>query len=72
MNLLVSACLLGVECRYRGDSCRNEAVIKLRNQYNLIPVCPEQLGGMPTPRNPVELKNERVFDRDGHEFTEQF
>jgi uncharacterized protein YbbK (DUF523 family) len=49
MNILVSACLLGVRCRYSGDGCENTAVAALREKHHLIPVCPEQLGGMPTP-----------------------
>lgn len=72
MNILVSACLLGVRCRYSGDGCENTAVAALREKHHLIPVCPEQLGGMPTPRAPAELKNGRVRDREGHDFTEQF
>ena len=47
-NILVSACLLGVSCRYDGKSKANEAVLALRDRYNLIPVCPEVFGGLPT------------------------
>lgn len=72
MNILVSACLLGVECRYSGDGLLNPDVYKLKEKHNLIPVCPEQLGGLPTPRNPVEIKNGKVYDKNQKEFTEQF
>ena len=47
-KLLVSACLLGCRCRYDGGCCPDERVLKLRGKYELIPVCPEQLGGLPT------------------------
>ncbi|MGB8451327.1 MAG: DUF523 domain-containing protein [Anaerocolumna sp.] len=72
MNILVSACLLGVDCRYCGTGLFNGAVYKLRNNHNLIPVCPEQLGGMTTPRNPVELVDGLAVDKDHNNFTEQF
>lgn len=52
---LVSACLLGVNCRHDEENCRNEKVIKLSKEEKLLPVCPEQLGGLPTPRKPSKL-----------------
>lgn len=72
MNILVSACLLGVDCRYCGTGLYNEAVSKLRNNHNLIPVCPEQLGGLTTPRIPVELKDGKAIDKEKNEVTKQF
>ena len=51
-KLLVSACLLGTPCRYDGKSKKNEAVCALAERFELIPVCPEVLGGLPTPRTP--------------------
>jgi len=51
-TILVSACLLGLRCCYNGCNNTNQAVIKLREKYVLIPVCPEQLGGLQTPRPP--------------------
>lgn len=72
MNILVSACLLGVDCRYCGTGLPNEAVLKLRNNHNLIPVCPEQLGGLTTPRIPVELKDGKAFDKENNDVTRQF
>ena len=53
-NLLISACLLGVECKYSGGSnaLPEETIEKLRTRYRLIPVCPETAGGLPTPRDP--------------------
>lgn len=72
MNILVSACLLGVDCRYCGTGLPNEAVLKLRNNHNLIPVCPEQLGGLTTPRIPVELKDGKAIDKEHNDVTKQF
>ena len=53
-NILVSACLLGVNCRYDGGNGLQEGLMGLMETYSLIPVCPEQLGGMETPREPAE------------------
>jgi uncharacterized protein YbbK (DUF523 family) len=72
MNILVSACLLGVDCRYCGTGLPNEAVLKLRNNHNLIPVCPEQLGGLTTPRIPVELKDGKAINKENNDVTKQF
>ena len=54
-NVLVSACLLGVSCRYDGKSGERKEILELMKEYNFIPVCPEQLGGMETPREPSEI-----------------
>ena len=51
----MSACLLGVRCRYDGESRRSEEVVSRLRHIHTIPVCPEQLGGLPTPRAPCEL-----------------
>ena len=59
-KLLVSACLLGTPCRYDGKSKKNEAVCALAEQFELIPVCPEVLGGLPTPRTPSERRGARA------------
>ncbi len=70
--VLVSACLLGVCCRYDGGHNRNEQVIALKDRFRLIPVCPEQLGGLPTPRIPSEIRDGSVFAEDGTDVTENF
>lgn len=72
MNLLVSACLLGVNCRYCGDGKVSADVLALRQNCGLIPVCPEQLGGLPTPRPPVEISGGRAMDCGGNDRTEAF
>lgn len=71
-NILVSACLLGTPCRYDGASKPNAKVIALSEKYNLIPVCPEVAGGLPTPRTPSEIVGERVLMRDGRDVTENY
>ncbi|MBR5428243.1 MAG: DUF523 domain-containing protein [Clostridia bacterium] len=71
-TLLVSACLLGCPCRYDGKSVPNEKVLALREKYHLVPVCPEQLGGLPTPREPSERVGSRVKTKSGADFTQQF
>lgn len=70
--ILVSSCLLGCQCRYKGDGCRNERVLKLAEHHTLIPVCPEQMGGLETPRNPSERVNDKVLSNAGRDVTEQF
>lgn len=54
--ILVSACLAGVNCRYDGDNNYNEKIMDLVKKGEAILVCPEQLGGLSTPRNPSEIK----------------
>ena len=70
--ILVSACLLGVPCRYDGASKPVPAVLALRERYELIPVCPEVLGGLPTPRTPSEIVGERVLMQSGRDVTENY
>lgn len=72
MNILVSACLLGINCRYDGNNCLNNKVIKLKEKYNLIPICPEQLGGLTTPRSPSEIVNDKLCSIKGDDVTEQY
>ena len=55
MKVVISACLLGVRCRYDGGDSRNETAIKQKETYQLIPVCPEEAGGLSTPRPPAEI-----------------
>lgn len=71
-NILVSACLLGTPCRYDGKSKPCERVIALKDTYNLIPICPEVMGGLPTPRVPSEICGERVLMKDGRDVTENY
>ena len=72
MKLLVSACLLGVRCRYDGGSKPCPQAARLIKEHTLIPVCPEQLGGLPTPRPPAELQGKEVVNRKGEKVTEAY
>ena len=60
---IVSACLCGIPCRYDGESREDPELMELVARGEAIPVCPEQLGGLPTPRIPAELNGsgELVF-----------
>jgi uncharacterized protein YbbK (DUF523 family) len=79
---LVSACLIGVNCRYDGENKPNDKVIKLLKDEELIPICPEQLGGLPTPREPSGIVSgsgedviddkSRVYNAEGEDVTENF
>ncbi|MGN0493459.1 MAG: DUF523 domain-containing protein [Acutalibacteraceae bacterium] len=71
-KILVSACLLGAACRYDGQSKPDEGVIALKDKYALIPVCPELLGGLSTPRIPCEIKGGRVINRAGEDKTSEY
>lgn len=71
-KLLVSACLLGENCKYSGGNNYSPAVAALGERYELIPVCPEVLGGLPTPRVPSERTGEQVMGRDGTDVTAAF
>ena len=72
--LLISECLLGVACRYDGRSVPLpvETLSRLRSHYMLIPVCPEQLGGLKTPRAPSERCAGRVVSKHGEDVTAQY
>jgi uncharacterized protein YbbK (DUF523 family) len=69
---LCSACLLGINCRYDGKVIPNGKVIKLAQKEGFIPVCPEQLGGLSTPRKPAEQRGEKVITISGTDVTRNF
>lgn len=70
--VLVSACLLGENCKYTGGNNRNEAVCRYLAERDPIPFCPEQAGGLPTPRLPSEIRQGRVYAQDGRDVTAEF
>ena len=74
MKLLVSACLLGVACRYDGASkgLSEDVFRALMARHTLVPVCPEQLGGLPTPRDASERQGSRVVMRSGRDVTDAY
>ncbi len=82
MKVVISACLLGVRCRYDGGDSRNEIAIEQKETSELIPVCPEEAGGLPTPRPPAEIVGgdgdavldgkAKVMTADGVDVTEAY
>ncbi len=80
--ILISACLLGVDCKYNGKNNFKEEIINHFKDKNIVPVCPEQLGGLSTPRLPAEIKGgdgkdvlagcAKVIRVDGVDVTEEF
>lgn len=71
-SILVSACLLGINCKYSGGNNYCPAVEALREKYTLVPVCPEQLGGLPTPRPPAERQGNAVVNNQRIDVTAQY
>ncbi len=72
MRILVSACLMGVGCRYDGKSNQLPQLEQLMKQHTCIPVCPEIFGGLPTPRVPAERQSSKIMTQDGQDVTQQF
>ena len=72
MKILVSACLLGVQCRYDGTGALTEGIKKLMEEHMLIPVCPEIMGGLATPRDPAERSGDKVVTKNGADVTENY
>ena len=72
MNVLISRCLLGINCRYDGKNNKIENLKEKFPQINFIDVCPEVDSGMKTPRKPCEIKNSKVINIDGEDFTKNF
>jgi len=82
MKILVSACLLGTNCKYNGGNNLTPGLLELFKEHTLIPVCPEQLGGLATPRKPSEIQdgdgsevlagNSLVLNNEGKDLTREF
>ena len=70
--LLVSSCLLGAPCRYNGSSVPFSLAGKVLQTFEVIAVCPEQLGGLPTPRPPSEKVGNKVITQAGSDVTKAF
>mgnify|MGYP001374528869 FL=1 len=71
-NVLISACFLGVYCRYDGKNNSLKRLEELMDKYNLIPVCPEIMGGLGIPREPAEIFEDKVVNSSGENVTEFF
>lgn len=72
MKILVSACLLGENCKYNGGNNKNDNVIKLGEKHTLIPICPECMAGLHIPRVPSEIRNGSVYSKNGDDLTNEF
>lgn len=72
MKIMVSACLLGENCKYNGRNNRNEKVLEFIKGHEVIAVCPEVMGGLPTPRVPAEIVNGIVTNREGKSVDTEF
>ena len=71
-KIIVSACLLGENCKYSGGNNKCDEVIALAEKFEIIPVCPECFGGLPIPRVPSEIRDGRVYSKTGEDLTEAF
>lgn len=71
-KILVSACLLGVNCKFDGTNNDNEKVFNYLKDKEAILICPEVWGGLTTPRDPSEIRENRVFSNNGLDVTENF
>ena len=72
MKILVSACLLGKNCKYNGGNNLNQGVLEFIEGHEVIGVCPEQLGGLSTPRLPAEIVAGHVTNKEGVSVDAQF
>ena len=71
MKIGISACLCGYNVRYDGGNKRNDALLKLLQGHELIMVCPEMEAGFPVPHEPIEIKGNRAFTKDGTDVNDQ-
>lgn len=69
MKIAVSSCLLGIKCKYNGESNFNIKIDKLREKHTIVPICPEVLGGLSTPRVPSEIIGSKVINQNGVDVT---
>lgn len=72
MKLAVSACLLGENCKYNGGNNYNKKLVEFVKDHEVIPICPEVLGGLPTPRDPVEIVDGTVEIESGVSVDKEF
>lgn len=71
-KLLVSACLLGENCKYNGSNNYTKEIADLKDRFELIPICPECFGGLPIPRVPNEITDGRAISKNGEDFTAEY
>ena len=71
-KILVSACLLGVNCKYNGGNNAYNEIDEFLKDYEIIPICPEIMGGLSTPRCPAEIVGDKVITKEGVDVTKQY
>lgn len=71
-TILVSACLLGDNVKYNGGNNYDERIEKLKEFYDIVPICPEVFGGLSTPRIPSEIKGDSIINKEGKDVTFEF
>lgn len=71
-KILVSSCLLGLNCKYDGGNNYSNEIDEFLKDYDVIPICPEIMGGLPTPRIASERLGDKVITKDGKDVTEQY
>jgi len=72
IKIAVSACLLGTNCKYNDGNNYSEKVIEYIKGHEVVSVCPEVLGGLPTPRESAEIVNGKVSHKDGTSVDKEF
>ncbi|MBP2015169.1 DUF523 domain-containing protein [Anaerococcus degeneri] len=72
MKIAVSACLLGENCKYNGGNNYSYELGEILEKYDVIPICPEVMGGLPTPRTPAEVVNGVVLTKEGRSVDAEF
>ncbi len=72
MKILVSKCLTGCPCRYDGKSCENKKVTEFLTNHQVFAVCPEQDGGLSTPRSPAEIIGDKIIAKNGNDVTKEY
>ena len=70
--IMISSCLCGVNCKYNGKNNKNDKCVELLRENKAICFCPEQLGGLTTPRVPSEIREDRVVSKEGIDVTDNF
>ena len=72
MSILISACLLGINCKYDGKSNTTPEVIEFVRNRQVLPVCPEVFGGLSIPRTPCEICGKHILSKNGGDFTAEY
>ena len=72
MKYFISACLMGKKCKYNGGYNYDADLASLVSNDDIVLICPEVDGGLPVPRNPVELNDHKALDKDGNDYTSFF